>query len=145
MLERLHDFIERSFEPARSLASERDFQDQPDRWFAEQANARIHRTLRAVPAEHLEAERPKMRAPPGPMPELDRSDLGLADPDHDPAAGEAAIEQVVVGVPARGSVPASPASGPPLRSRPSGSLALAMASAPATSPKSSLAWAGSRC
>ena len=47
MLERLHDFIERSFEPARSVANELDYQDQLDRWFRERANSRVHRTLRA--------------------------------------------------------------------------------------------------
>jgi transposase len=72
MLERLHDFIERSFEPTRSFANELDFQDQLDRWFAERANSRIHRTLRAVPAERLAEERKLMRALPQPMPELDR-------------------------------------------------------------------------
>jgi transposase len=72
MLERLHDFIERSFEPARSFANELDFQDQLDRWFAERANARTHRALRAVPAERLAEERQRMRALPDPMPDLDR-------------------------------------------------------------------------
>lgn len=72
MLERLHDFIEKSFEPARSFASELDFQDQLDRWFAGRANSRIHRTLRAVPAERLELERPRMRPLPDPMPDTDR-------------------------------------------------------------------------
>ncbi|MCA1700304.1 MAG: IS21 family transposase, partial [Actinobacteria bacterium] len=72
MLERLHDFIERSFEPARRFANELDYQDQLDRWFAERANARVHRTLRAVPAERLEEERALMRELPDPMPDLDR-------------------------------------------------------------------------
>ena len=72
MLERLHDFIERSFEPARSFANELDFQDQLDRWFCERANARTHRALRAVPAERLAEERKLMRPLPQPMPELDR-------------------------------------------------------------------------
>lgn len=72
MLERLHDFIERSFEPARSFASELDFQAQLDRWFAERANARTHRTLRAIPAERLELERPQMRPLPPSLPETDR-------------------------------------------------------------------------
>jgi transposase len=72
MLERLHDFIERSFEPARLFASELDFQAQLDRWFAERANARTHRTLRAVPAERLVEERSRMRPLPEAMPCLDR-------------------------------------------------------------------------
>ena len=72
MLERLHDFIERSFEPDRSFANEVDFQLQLDDWFAGRANARTHRTLRAVPAERLELERPKMRPLPEAMPDTDR-------------------------------------------------------------------------
>jgi transposase len=72
MLERLHDFIERSFEPARSFANELDFQDQLDRWFRERANGRTHRTLRAVPTERLAEERKLMRPLPQLMPELDR-------------------------------------------------------------------------
>ncbi|MGH2590537.1 MAG: IS21 family transposase, partial [Actinomycetota bacterium] len=72
MLERLHDFIERSFEPARGFANPVDFQDQLDRWFAERANPRLHRGIRAVPAERLEAERCRMRALPEAMPDLDR-------------------------------------------------------------------------
>ncbi len=72
MLERLHDFIERSFEPARSFANHLDYQDQLDRWFAERANARLHRTLRAVPAERLAAERERMRPLPEALPDLDR-------------------------------------------------------------------------
>jgi transposase len=72
MLERLHDFIERSFEPARAFANELDFQAQLDRWFAERANARLHRGIRAVPAERLAEERRRMRPLPEAMPDLDR-------------------------------------------------------------------------
>lgn len=72
IVERLHDFIERSFEPARSFASELDFQAQLDRWFTERANARVHRTLRAVPAERLLIEHEAMRPLPAELPDLDR-------------------------------------------------------------------------
>jgi transposase len=72
MLERLHDFIERSFEPARAVANELDYQDQLERWFRERANARLHRSLRAVPAERLAEERQRMRPLPDPLPCLDR-------------------------------------------------------------------------
>ena len=72
MLERLHDFIERSFEPARSFAGPLDYQDQLDRWFAERANPRLHRTLRARPTERLELERPKMLPLPAQMPDTDQ-------------------------------------------------------------------------
>ena len=72
MLERLHDFIERSFEPVRLFAGPTDFQCQLDRWFSERANARFHRGIRAVPAERLAAEHERMRPLPNSMPELDR-------------------------------------------------------------------------
>lgn len=72
MLERLHDFIEKSFEPARAFANELDYQHQLDGWFAERANARVHRTLRAVPAQRLEIEREQMRPLPARLPDTDR-------------------------------------------------------------------------
>jgi len=72
MLERMHDFIERSFEPDRCFANPLDFQHQLDGWFEGRANSRLHRTLRAVPAERLEQERMTMRPLPAQMPDLDR-------------------------------------------------------------------------
>ena len=39
VVERLQDFIERSFEPGRAFANELDFQLQLDTWFDERANA----------------------------------------------------------------------------------------------------------
>jgi transposase len=72
MLERLHDFIERSFEPARAFANPLDYQHQLDRWFAERANPRHHRGIRAVPAERLAEESERMRRLPEAMPDLDR-------------------------------------------------------------------------
>lgn len=72
MLERLHDFIERSFEPVRPFAGPQDFQHQLDRWFSERANARLHRGIRAVPAVRLAAERDRMRALPAALPDCDR-------------------------------------------------------------------------
>ncbi len=72
MLERLHDFIERSFEPDRSVANELDYQHQLDGWFEARANSRVHRTLRAVPAERLGVEQQRMRPLPALMPDLDR-------------------------------------------------------------------------
>ncbi|MGH2984090.1 MAG: Mu transposase domain-containing protein [Solirubrobacterales bacterium] len=55
LIERLHDFIERSFEPDRSYASELDFQD-----------------LRERPIDRLAKEREAMRALPAQMPDTDR-------------------------------------------------------------------------
>ena len=49
VVERLQDFIERSFEPGRAFANELDFQLQLDTWFAERANVRHHKTLRCRP------------------------------------------------------------------------------------------------
>ncbi len=72
MLERLHDFIERSFEPDRSFTNPLDYQLQLDGWFEGRANIRTHRTLRAVPAERLAIERDQMRPLPDQMPDLDR-------------------------------------------------------------------------
>ena len=68
VVERLQGFIETSFEPARSFANHLDFQDQLDRWFDARANARTHRTIRAIPAERLEVERERMRPLPERMP-----------------------------------------------------------------------------
>jgi transposase len=67
-VERLQGYLETSFEPGRAIASHLDFQDQLDRWFWERANARLHRTTRAVPAERLTEEREAMRALPERLP-----------------------------------------------------------------------------
>jgi transposase len=53
VVERLQDFIERSFEPGRAFANELDFQLQLDTWFAERANVRHHKTLRCRPVDRL--------------------------------------------------------------------------------------------
>ena len=68
LLERAHRFIRSSFEPARSFASELDYQAQLDRWVADRANPRRHQGIRAVPAERLAEERKSMRPLPEPMP-----------------------------------------------------------------------------
>lgn len=69
-LERSHRFMRSNFEPGRRFISPVDFQDQLDRW-CEKANGRVHRTIRAVPAERLLAERRRMRALPERMPDCD--------------------------------------------------------------------------
>ena len=71
-VERLQQYMESSFEPGRRFANEADFQAQLDRWFSERANARLHRVLRAVPAERLVEERERMRPLPEPLPNSDR-------------------------------------------------------------------------
>jgi transposase len=70
-LERSHRFMRTNFEPGRAFANEIDFQDQLDGW-CERVNRRVHRTVRAVPAERLVQERERMRPLPAGLPECDR-------------------------------------------------------------------------
>jgi transposase len=69
-LERSHRFMRTNFEPGRRFCSELDYQVQLDAWTG-RANARTHRTIRAVPAERLAEERQRMRPLPERMPETD--------------------------------------------------------------------------
>jgi hypothetical protein len=71
LLERSHRFLRSSFEAGRRFAGELDFQCQLDAW-TDKANARTHRSVRAVPAERLAAERKQMRPLPAVLPESDR-------------------------------------------------------------------------
>ena len=71
LLERSHRFLRTNFEPGRRFCSELDYQLQLDAW-TERANARMHRTTRAVPAERLAEERQRMGALPGGLPDTDR-------------------------------------------------------------------------
>ena len=64
VVERMQDFIERSFEPGRTFANERDFQLQLDTWFDMRANPRIHKTLRCRPIDRLAEERTLMAVLP---------------------------------------------------------------------------------
>ncbi len=70
-LERSHRFMRTNFEPGRVFANHLDFQDRLDAW-TEKANGRVHRTIRAVPAERLVQERERMQPLPGRLPDLDR-------------------------------------------------------------------------
>jgi transposase len=70
-LERSHRFMRSNFEPGRVFANHLDFQDRLDAW-CEKANGRVHRTIRAVPAERLSEERARMRLLPARMPDVDR-------------------------------------------------------------------------
>jgi hypothetical protein len=72
IVERLQDFIERSFEPGRAFANELDFQLQLDAWFDERANTRTHKTLRARPIDRLIDEHQVMTALPASAPDTDR-------------------------------------------------------------------------
>lgn len=71
LLERSHRFMRSNFEPGRQFANPLDFQLQLDGW-CDKVNQRVHRTVRAVPAERLVEERERMRPLPDPMPDCDR-------------------------------------------------------------------------
>jgi transposase len=70
-LERSHRFMRSNFEPGRVFANHLDFQDRLDAW-TDKANGRVHRTIRAVPADRLAEERTRMRPVPARMPDTDR-------------------------------------------------------------------------
>lgn len=72
ILERSHRFLRSNFEPGRSFASPEHFQATLDEWFENRANRRLHRGIRAVPAERLVEERRLMRVLPERMPDVDR-------------------------------------------------------------------------
>jgi transposase len=71
ILERSHRFLRSNFEPGRRFANHLDFQDRFDAW-CDRVNQRVHRTIRAVPAERLVAERARMRPLPSRLPDTDR-------------------------------------------------------------------------
>jgi transposase len=71
LLERSHRFMRSNFEPGRVFANHLDYQDRLDAW-TDKANGRVHRTVRAVPAERLAEEKLKMRPLPARMPDTDR-------------------------------------------------------------------------
>ena len=81
VVERLQDFMERSFEPGRCFANELDYQLQLDCWFAERANPRMHKTLRARPSDRLAEERAVMAPLPASGPDVDRRWVLRVAPD----------------------------------------------------------------
>jgi len=70
-LERSHRFMRTNFEPGRRFANPLDFQLQLDGW-CDRVNQRVHRTIRAIPAERLLEEQGRMRPLPATMPNCDR-------------------------------------------------------------------------
>jgi transposase len=70
-LERSHRFMRTNFEPGRRFANPLDFQLQLDGW-CDRVNRRVHRTIRAVPAERLIEEHARMRPLPAVMPDSDQ-------------------------------------------------------------------------
>jgi transposase len=81
VVERLQGFLETSFEPGRCFNGPLDFQEQLDRWFAERANVRFHRTLRCRPLDRLAEELAVMRPLPEAMPDVDRRLVLRVPPD----------------------------------------------------------------
>jgi transposase len=81
VVERLQDFLERSFEPGRCFANELDFQLQLDTWFADRANARQHKTLRCRPIDRLGEEQQVMAALTAVGPDVDRRWSTRVPPD----------------------------------------------------------------
>jgi transposase len=71
VLERSHRFMRSNFEPGRRFANPLDLQLQFDGW-CDRVNRRVHRTVRAVPAERLIEERSRMRPLPDWSPDTDR-------------------------------------------------------------------------
>jgi transposase len=71
VVERLQDFMERSFEPGRVFANELDYQLQLDTWFDERANPRLHKTLRCRPIDRLVEEHAVMAGLPAAPPDTD--------------------------------------------------------------------------
>ena len=59
LVERFHDYLERSFLPGRSFASPADFNAQLGGWLP-RANARLMRVLGCAPADRIAADRAKM-------------------------------------------------------------------------------------
>jgi transposase len=81
VVERLQDFLEKSFEPGRCFANELDFQLQLDAWFDSRANPRVHKTLRCRPIDRLLEERAVMAPLPAALPETDRRWVLRVAPD----------------------------------------------------------------
>ena len=81
VVERLQDFMERSFEPGRRFANELDFQLQLDGWFDDRANSRMHKTLRCRPIDRLLEERAVMAGLPAITPDSDRRWVQRVAPD----------------------------------------------------------------
>ena len=81
VVERMQDFIERSFEPGRAFANELDFQLQLDTCFSERANPRVHKTLRCRPIDRLIEERAMMTALLAVAPDSDRRWVLRVAPD----------------------------------------------------------------
>ena len=63
LVERFHDYLERSFLPGRSFTGPADFNAQLNRWLAV-ANTRVRRALGCPAAERIPADKQAMLALP---------------------------------------------------------------------------------
>jgi Mu transposase, C-terminal domain len=81
VVERLQEFIEKSFEPGRVFANELDVQAQLDTWFEDRANPRMHKTLRCRPSDRLVEEQAVMAPLPSSPPDVDRRWVLRVAPD----------------------------------------------------------------
>jgi transposase len=81
IIERLHDYLERSFLPGRSFTSPTDFNTQLQAWLG-MANQRRKRSLGCAPAERIAADRAAMLTLP-PVPPATGWEMSLRLPrDH---------------------------------------------------------------
>jgi transposase len=69
MLERFHDYLERSFLPGRTFTSPEDFNSQLSEWVA-RANTRRMRVLGCSPADRIAADKAAMMPLPPVAPEV---------------------------------------------------------------------------
>ena len=72
VVERMQDFLERTFEPGRRFANELDFQLQLDTGSTSARTPRQHKTLRCRPVDRLVEEREVMAPLPPSAPDVDR-------------------------------------------------------------------------
>ena len=81
VVERLQDFMERSFEPGRRFANELDFQLQLDAWFESAPTRACTRRCACRPIDRLLEERAVMAPLPGVAPDIDRRWVLRVPPD----------------------------------------------------------------
>lgn len=81
LVERLHDYLERSFLPGRIFTSPADFNTQLQDWLV-MANHRHHRRLECRPADRVDADRAAMTALPPVPPTVGWRTSGRLPRDH---------------------------------------------------------------
>jgi transposase len=81
LVERLHDYLERSFLPGRLFTSPADFNAQLAAFLA-RANARVHRVLCCRPLDRIDADKAAMLALPPVPPAIDWQHMLRLPRDH---------------------------------------------------------------